>query len=211
MLSFRLGKPFCNVTDFCSTTTRGYLMRWTWSWLFFLNINYLLRLFFFVVRVQKEVKMSSWGGEGHSWHEVRPLVLCFETHYCLKAGLRVYWRRRKEPEGCWSTEKVRTLDWRGQTLDPGHEVWCLILLKGDTGPKWRSMTLFLPGLTSQHHSQPSPLQPPLRNMESIFHGEKDALGWAEGDTTPLMDFSIMGPSELQETAGISRPFSAMTL
>lgn len=47
--------------------------------------------------------------------------------------------------------------WQGMFFsftDPGHEVWCLILLKGDTGPKWRSMTLFLPGLISQHHSQP---------------------------------------------------------
>lgn len=46
----------------------------------------------------------------------------------------------------------------------------------------------------------SPLQPPLRNMESIFHGERDALGWAVGDTTLLMDFSITGPSELQEVS-----------
>lgn len=29
--------------------------------------------------------------------------------------------------------------------DPGHEVGCLTLLKRDTGPKWRSMTLFLLG------------------------------------------------------------------
>lgn len=36
----------------------------------------------------------------------------------------------------------------------GHEVWCLHPLTGDTGPKWRSMTLFLPGLTSPRLSPP---------------------------------------------------------
>lgn len=46
----------------------------------------------------------------------------------------------------------------------------------------------------------SPLQPPLRNMESIFHGERAALAWAAGDTTLPMDFSIMGPSELREVS-----------
>lgn len=39
-------------------------------------------------------------------------------------------------------------------LDPGHEVWCLNPLTGNTGPKWRSMTLSLPGLTSPHPSLP---------------------------------------------------------
>ena len=29
--------------------------------------------------------------------------------------------------------------------DPGHVVGCLTLLKRDTGPEWRSMTLFLLG------------------------------------------------------------------
>lgn len=38
--------------------------------------------------------------------------------------------------------------------DPGHEVWCLDPLTGNTGPKWRSMTLSLPGLTSPHPSLP---------------------------------------------------------
>lgn len=39
-------------------------------------------------------------------------------------------------------------------LDPGHEVWCLDPLTGNTGPKWRSMTLSLPGLTSPRPSLP---------------------------------------------------------
>lgn len=38
--------------------------------------------------------------------------------------------------------------------DPGHEVWCLDPLTGNTGPKWRSMTLSLPGLTSPRPSLP---------------------------------------------------------
>lgn len=57
------------------------------------------------------------------------------------------------------------------SLGSGHEVWCLHPLTGDTGPKWRSMTLFLPGLTSPHLSPPSPLLPPLRSMESTFPAE----------------------------------------
>ena len=40
------------------------------------------------------------------------------------------------------------------SLDPGHEVWCLDPLTGNTGPKWRSMTLSLPGLTSPRPSLP---------------------------------------------------------
>lgn len=39
-------------------------------------------------------------------------------------------------------------------VSSGHEVWCLHPLTGDTGPKWRSMTLFLPGLTSPRLSPP---------------------------------------------------------
>lgn len=89
----------------------------------------------------------------------------------------LYWKLVQECAGWWFFQLAKCRCWTDRFLENPNE--CFIT--------W----LF---------TFRSPLQPPLRNMESIFHGERAALAWAAGDTTLPMDFSIMGPSELREVS-----------
>lgn len=97
-------------------------------------------------------------------------LACFEGDlYAVKFGIS-HGRQKRLKEMPWnqsSVDKCQTVFWKWWKwflkchsyrlvllLDPGHEVWCLDPLTGNTGPKWRSMTLSLPGLTSPRPSLP---------------------------------------------------------